>query len=555
VADAAAIEAAIRATFDSAPDGMVLLAADGGLLASNPRFLQLWNFPPDMLARADPVEMRAHTAAQLSDPKAYLDSIDSLLATQQAQVLDEVRLLDGRVFERHVSPLVAEATPGGVVVRWRDVTLRDQAQRRLAQAQRRSQALFDNALSSILLADDQGRYLDANPAACELLGYTREELLTLSVADLVVPGTMDLQQSWSGFLEQRKSRGRVHLRRRDGQTLVAQFNAVAHMQPGVHLSILSDVTEDVATLQRLQELSTLLELAMMGADLAYWDVDLQTATTRSVNGQWHQMLGYAPGEIGSGMQHWYELVHPEDRAARQAAWDAHVRGQTERYECEFRMRHKAGHWVWVLARGRAVARDAQGLATRVVGTRMDISLQKTTEERLTEQAHTDGLTGVLNRRRFLEVAGAELARSARLGQPVALLMVDLDHFKSVNDRLGHAAGDEVLRVFAGLTRDVMRDRDLVGRLGGEEFGVLLAGTGVDGALSLAQRLLQRVRGHEVSVGEQRIGFTVSVGVAAQRTGDTIEALLERADRALYRAKAQGRDRALLAADDDPAHQP
>jgi diguanylate cyclase (GGDEF)-like protein/PAS domain S-box-containing protein len=422
------VDALIRATFEGAPDGIVVLAADGRALARNTRFLTLWNFPADMLARGDSAEMREHTASQLADPQRYRASLKALLATRQALVLDEFELLDGRVLERHVSPLSAPGLPDAIVVRWRDVTARSQAQ------------------------------------------------------------------------------------------------------------------------ARQRELSALLDLAMMGADLAYWDADLVKQQVQSVNGKWHTMLGYGREVAGKTLDYWEALIHPDDLPQRNAAWNAHVRGDTPGYEAEFRMRHLAGHWVWILARGQVVARDAQGLATRMVGTRMDISAQKASQARLTEEAHTDVLTGAANRRHFLERAADMLQAAQRRGEPLALLMFDLDHFKSINDLMGHAAGDEVLRHFARCARDEMRERDLFGRLGGEEFAALLFDTGRATALAVAQRLLQHVRANPAHVAGQAVAYTVSAGVTAHQPGHdagSVSLLLDRADRALYRAKAAGRDRALL----------
>lgn len=431
--DPADHDALIRATFDAAPDGIVVLAPDGRALARNARFLALWNFPPEMLAREDSQELREHTAQQLVDPQRYRDGLQSVLAAREPQVLDEHVLLDGRVLERHVSPLALPSSVPGwsgcVVVRWRDVTVRSQAQ------------------------------------------------------------------------------------------------------------------------ARQRELTALLDLAILGADLAFWDVDLvKWRVNPTYNKRWHTMLGYEAEEASLVLNDWEHLIHPDDLPQRQAAWDAHVTGQVARYEAEFRMRHKAGHWVWILARGQAVARDAQGRATRMVGTRMDISAQKAAQLRLTEEAHTDVLTGAANRRHFLERAEDMLQAAQGRGEPLALLMFDLDHFKSINDQLGHAAGDEVLKHFARCARDLMRERDVFGRLGGEEFAALLFDTGREPALAVAQRLVQHLHSHPAVVAGQAVAYTVSVGVTAAEPGaglQPVDTLLDRADRALYRAKESGRNRALL----------
>ncbi|MDO9602024.1 MAG: diguanylate cyclase, partial [Rhodocyclaceae bacterium] len=166
-----------------------------------------------------------------------------------------------------------------------------------------------------------------------------------------------------------------------------------------------------------------------------------------------------------------------------------------------------------------------------------------TEAALRELATTDGLTGVANRRQFLARAEEELARVQRFGQVAALLVLDLDHFKRINDTHGHAAGDAVLIAFARTVQDALRQVDCVGRMGGEEFAVLLTGCAVEDARMFAERLRQLVADLKVSFDQQDIGVTVSIGIASMQRADVSPAgVLERADAALYRAKVAGRNR-------------
>ena len=166
-------------------------------------------------------------------------------------------------------------------------------------------------------------------------------------------------------------------------------------------------------------------------------------------------------------------------------------------------------------------------------------------------ASTDPLTGLLNRRAFLESALSLCARQGERGQPVTMLMLDLDHFKSINDRFGHAIGDEVLRVFANAARSNMRGSDLVGRLGGEEFAVIVAEP-MEFAARIGERLRVSFETAGIQIGDNAIGATVSIGAATSHEPVTdIAALIARADAALYRAKHDGRNR-LYCADGQPA---
>ena len=210
--DPLADDAVVRATFESAPDGLVVVAQDGRILAYNTSFLQLWRFPPDMLARRDALEMRLFTAQQMQDPQAYLDTLPRVAAADHTQVFDALALRDGRVFERHVSPLRLPDGGAAVVIRWRDITERLRAEQALARTQARLSAIFEHALNAILLASDDGHYLDANPAACRLLGYSHDQLVGRAVAEVVVPDRVDTATAWGEFRARGHASGRVRLR-------------------------------------------------------------------------------------------------------------------------------------------------------------------------------------------------------------------------------------------------------------------------------------------------------------------------------------------------------
>jgi diguanylate cyclase (GGDEF)-like protein len=194
-------------------------------------------------------------------------------------------------------------------------------------------------------------------------------------------------------------------------------------------------------------------------------------------------------------------------------------------------------------------------AVRIL-TLVDVTAMASVLGELRTQAHTDLLTGTLSRRRFQEVLEIEISRSRRHGHSLSLLMMDLDHFKSVNDTFGHDAGDRVLMAVADSCREVIRGSDALGRLGGEEFAVLLPETGPMGARVAAERLRQRIEAQRVTTSDGSvIQVTVSIGVASADPAEPAElaALLDAADRGLYRAKQSGRNR--VGRIDEPAPEP
>jgi diguanylate cyclase (GGDEF)-like protein len=186
--------------------------------------------------------------------------------------------------------------------------------------------------------------------------------------------------------------------------------------------------------------------------------------------------------------------------------------------------------------------------TYLVGVGIDTTERRAHLAKLEHEAHTDPLTQVANRGRFIDVANEELARCRRYGHPLSLWMIDVDHFKDLNDTYGHQAGDVALKSLMVTSRQALRDWDIVGRMGGEEFAVLLPETDATQALQVAERLRQTVATAAIPIGEGRVvHLTVSTGIATLHDDDTtVETLLSLADEALYEAKRRGRDRVCMA---------
>ncbi|MGE5467109.1 MAG: diguanylate cyclase [Ignavibacteria bacterium] len=209
---------------------------------------------------------------------------------------------------------------------------------------------------------------------------------------------------------------------------------------------------------------------------------------------------------------------------------------------EFEICGRKGGRRWVDMRAVPM-RDADGRITGVLSVTRDISARKKAEGELEAAARTDFLTGLANRRRFLQQAEQELSRSLRYGGPLSVFMLDLDHFKGINDAHGHQVGDQVLLTLGSVCRAALRDIDIVGRLGGEEFGVVLPQTDYQSALEAAERLRKAIAEADVPLEHGLpLRFTASIGVATLTDRSTnLDTLLSQADAALYRAKNDGRN--------------
>jgi diguanylate cyclase (GGDEF)-like protein/PAS domain S-box-containing protein len=308
----------------------------------------------------------------------------------------------------------------------------------------------------------------------------------------------------------------------------------------------TDVSELKQAERRLARSEERLRLVLQASADAPWDWDLQ-AGSLYYSPRWYEMLGYQPGDLPADAGVWARLTHPEDRPRVEAQFsDWLLDPSVESYKIEFRLLHRQGHHVPVLSRG-FVLRNAAGEAVRVSGTNADLTERKLAEERIHQLAYYDALTDLPNRRFLIEQLRKALTACARSGERGALLFIDLDHFKEINDHWGHDQGDELLRQVAQRLRDCVREVDMVARLGGDEFVVLLENLGVDSAPAAVEteqvghKLLERLN-QPYQIGNRPYRGTPSIGMtlfSGQSTG--VDDLLRQADLAMYQAKAAGRN--------------
>jgi diguanylate cyclase (GGDEF)-like protein/PAS domain S-box-containing protein len=267
------------------------------------------------------------------------------------------------------------------------------------------------------------------------------------------------------------------------------------------------------------------------------------------NDAYSTSYGYRPEEIRPGVESWTDFIHPADRDRVMAGIHAVIDGGGEAWSDEYRFRRRDSTYATVFDRG-FVVRDAAGRGIRMIGAAMDISERKQAEEQLTQLAQFDTLTGLPNRALFKDRLGQAISRAHREEWCTALLFLDLDRFKEINDTFGHAAGDEVLRELAQRLRACLREGDTVARLGGDEFTVILEDAGsLEQVQKVAGKILE-VFAQPVRVREQDFFVSASVGVAVYPEGGRdVESLLKHADTAMYFAKAEGRNNVQLYAPD------
>lgn len=280
--------------------------------------------------------------------------------------------------------------------------------------------------------------------------------------------------------------------------------------------------------------------ALRGANDGIWEWTLETDRLY-VSDWWAGMLGLSPADVGTTASGWLKRVHPEDVDGLQNALKRHLRGETDSLYHEYRIRQASGDFLWVLVRG-VVETDNSG-RRRLAGSQTDISRRRRSQDQLEHAAKHDQLTGLLNRRRLNEYLADLLMRQGRPGaRSAALLFIDLDRFKLINDSLGHAAGDQVLKHVAKRLQGCGRAGDYLARFGGDEFVMLLddLATPAD-AEEVARKVLTALR-EPLRFGDRYLVVNASIGITVLDASQSPEQALQAADLALYRAKDAGKAR-------------
>ncbi len=294
--------------------------------------------------------------------------------------------------------------------------------------------------------------------------------------------------------------------------------------------------------QKLEESEMRYALAASAASDGLWDWDF-TQNSVYYSPRWKEMLGYKPEEISDSPEEWRGRIHPEDVTLVSHSLGQLFQVQHEPFEIEYRMQHKEGHYIWVLSRGIAVY-DQNGGLLRTVGSHSNITTRKQAEDKLQHDALHDALTGLANRnllterlQRIIQYSNKERRYS------FAVLYLDLDNFKNVNDSLGHEAGDELLLLIANKLKGVVFDLDTVARLGGDEFVILLEGIdSIQRPTGIAERILS-IFSEPLKVRGTSVRLTASMGVVVGTPEYTNpEELLRDADIAMYQAKGLGKAR-------------
>ncbi len=410
-------------------------------------------------------------------------------------------------------------------------------------------SLFYQASVGISIANPvTGRFIDTNQKYRDILGYSSEELQNLNLLGLTHPDDLALQQQMTqkicaGDVSEYNIQKRYL--RKDQSVVWVDLTCKALWnsgeEPTSHISIVQDITDKKLAEIALQESEKRWSFALDGSNQGVWDLNIVTNQI-FLSPRCKEMLGYPEDQISSDMSEWVKLIHPDDLPCLVSARLLALDGKDKSFENEHRKLTSDGTWKWIHVKGMVVERDENNAPLRVIGTYTDISERKKIEADVLRLAHFDSITNLPNRTLFLDRLNQELVKSKRYGKSFALMLLDLDRFKEVNDSLGHQKGDLLLKEIGQRLKNCVRESDTIARLGGDEFTIILGE--FNQAIEIDQiviKILNCVTA-PCSLDGDVAYVTASVGIAVY-TNDIVDSdeLLKQADQAMYEAKKNGKN--------------
>lgn len=442
-------------------------------------------------------------------------------------VVNVVYLLGGRPFG------VLDSTPfaftiSGLVVTWGILRFRLLDLKPLAR-----ETLIEKLRDGILVLDENQRIVDLNPAAAKLLGVETNATIGQAISAVLdgiqitapSPGEIETQQ------EIQRAATTLQIR------ILPLLNSL--QQPIGRLVTLYDVTDQRRNEEALRESEEKYRLLVEHSYDTIYTLTADGIFT-FVSPAWTRQLGHPIDQVvGKSFK---QFVHPDDIPKCIEFIQTVIRTGHRQTGIEYRIQHMNGTWYWHISNAVPL-KDASRTTIGLYGIAHDITDRKRLEAELQQQASTDELTGVFNRRHFLKLAQEELKRAIRLKHPLTIALIDIDHFKHINDTYGHAAGDQALLAFTKICKKNIREIDVFARFGGDEFALLLPEANCEQAREALERIRLLLTELQIPVNDHSISITLSAGISSLASEhESLDTLLGRTDQALYQAKQAGRNR-------------
>jgi len=534
----------LQATLESTANGLLVVDTQGRIVSYNQRCLEMWHLPESLMASRDDNKVLEYVTPQLKDPEQFLTKVKALYAQPEAECFDTLEFKDGRVFERYSTPQRIGDQIVGRVWSYHDIT----PLKRVEQSLTKLSGAVEQTADSIFITNREGIIEYVNPACEALTGYARDELVGQS-ARLLKSGRHTerfYQTLWQTILDghtfqdifiNRKKNGELYYEEKIITPIKDATGMITHF-----ISAGRDITERRRAEEVQSRLAAIIEattdlVGTVTADGAYL----------YLNQAGRAMLGFSAAEPVTGLHitacHTQEasaliLNEAIPRAIKQGVWSGESvllsRSGKEIPVSQVILAHKA----------------PDGSVDYLSMIARDVSERKAQTAALEYQANHDALTALPNRNLLNDRLRQAILAAQRDHHSLALLVLDLDRFKEINDTLGHHYGDLLLKEVGPRLRAALRESDTVARLGGDEFAVLLPTADQEGAVMTAQKILQALT-KPFSLDELALDVEASIGIALfPEHGLDAETILRRADVAMYMAKQAGSGYALYASEHD-----
>jgi len=524
-------------------DGILLVDSQEKIISYNEQFVAIWRVPPELLASKSDALVLESVAGQVADQKSFLARVAELYAHADQTSADEILLRDGRTLDRYSAPVTLEdGSYVGRVWFFRDVTERKRAQDKIGEDACQFRALVEQQIAGIFIITIDGTLAYVNPRFTELLGYTSAEVIGRPFIDFVADRDWaSLREAFAAHLRDGPptTQNVTAIKRKDGSLVdvLAHASIASYEGKPALIGLVVDITErrqaELALRDSEERLRTVFD-SVSDVILVY---DIAAGAIIDANPRAFEMFGYTRDEmmkldlrvlLGSVSPCTLEDAMPVLKSAVSGA------ALTVEWSCNA----KDGHSFWIEVSLRKTQFSGREI---LLATARDITDRKRIDEQVIYMARHDSLTGLPNRAVFVDALQQAIERAKRGAESFAVLYLDLDHFKDVNDTLGHPVGDLLLCALAERLRTTIRGMDTVARFGGDEFALIQAGISQPlDAAALADKVLKSISVPFIIQGKEiRSGASVGIAISGPDAPNA-ETLLSQADVALYRAKAEGR---------------
>ena len=412
-----------------------------------------------------------------------------------------------------------------------DITERHLMEMKLEEAEDRYRAITQAAMDGFWVLKADGQILEVNEVLCAMLGYDESVLMGMPAQLLRVDETPEeVDRHMKQIMERGWERFEGKYRKADGTAIDLQVSTVFSKERGYFISFVSDISARKRMEDEIRQSRNQMLDILEGTNAGTWVWNLETGE-QTVNPRWAEIIGYTIEELSpiSGAT-WKAHTHPEDYKNAGAQVRSIFEKQTENYNSEFRMKHKNGSWIWINSIGKVSAWTPEGKPLIASGIHLDITERKRIEEEIFYIGYHDQLTGLYNRRFYEEeLKRLDVPRSI----PLTLVIGDINGLKLINDSFGHNKGDEIIRNAAEVLRKGFRECDIVARIGGDEFGIVLPNTNAEEAEQIIKRVKELVDAVNVSPLELSISFGYDTKT---KSGEDVEEIEKSAEDHMYRHK-------------------